>query len=151
MNGDYVLTMDTAIIYEIPDTMLMLSLIVRAEHWRLQVLIYNFPFQNPSLNGIKIKRYSHDDDLYAPGFYSECDTSGTYMVCDDAYFSLGESFNTYAGVRDSSSYVEIIACDTIRRVISGKFNLKLRHEFEFDETIDFSCEFNELCYEIRDY
>jgi len=154
ISGDFELTMDTAIIEQFWDTISgnrtqILKLNIPTEDWYFRVWIFNYTFQNPPLNGIKVKRYSPDDiHSSEPGFYSECNSP---TLCDNANIFLGQSHNFYYGVDDSSSYVEILECDTAGRVISGIIKVKLRHDSFWDEILDFSSEFNNLCYEVRNY
>ena len=161
---DYQISIDSPFVLQYWDTsqiMLYSQFFFRSEIYSLRdydlyVTVINLPFQTPPFNGIKAKRYSTNGDFdwstgnpeRQVGKYSECGLISSIIFCDWADVSMGNG-DYYKCINDTNNYVEITACDTAQRIVSGKINVTLLRDYDHGDSVHLTTEFNDLCYFVK--
>jgi hypothetical protein len=90
--------------------------------------VFNVDFQNPPVDGIKIKSYT---SVFAANSTAECLSLDGVQLCDGGLVNYREGGNQYlSDLNDApyNSFIKITACDPLRKTVSGEFDVMVNQQ-----------------------
>lgn len=104
--------------------------------------VSNFDFQNPPVDGIKVKTYFNDETK------SECKDIGGTSYCDEMLGTFLKDSKTYMTFdEEGDGTITITSIDANKKTVSGTFSFTVETADQ-SEYIPFSGSFSNVCYSI---